>query len=863
MRRFVNVVVLMCMASSLALARTEDFSSDWLFMRDDVTDAQAVDFEETNWDRVVLPHTARIEQFVTTEGAPQWQGICWYRKHFILSANDTNRVVWLKFEAAMNVAEVWVNGQKLTQHLGGFLPFAVDLTEVVRVGQDNVVAVRLDNRDNPITGPKPLEQLDFNMYSGLYRKVHFIVKDRLHITDPILANKVASGGLFVTTPQVSQQQATVKIQTHVQNQGDGERQVTVVCHLMDVEQGSILTQRSEVVTLAAGQDQDVVQEIMVDQPRLWSPRHPHLYQVRVELMEADQMIDCEQTRIGIRHIAMDKDGFAINGERLFLRGTNRHQEYPYIGYALSDAAQYRDAKIIKDAGFDYIRLSHYPHSPAFMDACDELGLVVMDCIPGWQYMGGHEFQELQYQNCHDMIRRDRNHPCVILWEVSLNETRMSNEFIETTHQIAHTEYPGDQCYTCGWTYGYDVFIQARQHGGCHKVTDRPCLVSEYGDWEYYAQNAGLNQDAWGDLKDDDRNSRMLRWHGERALLQQVTNFQEAHNDNRQTIAFADGLWVMYDYNRGYAPDIESSGCVDLARVPKYSYHFFRSQRDIDEQGAMVFIASHWQSDSSTTVKVFSNAAEVELLLNDQVVARQGPDTDKFSNHLNHPPFTFTVPAFEPGVLKALAYQDGEVVATHEVKTPDSVVRLSLELALEGQPLCQQGKDSVFAHASLLDEAGTLVSDAWENVWYAVTGDLQLVGMNPFATEAGISSILVQSEVKNAQGALYGLALIPQDDQWRVVWSGQGINGAPVSGATLHYTTDGTDPTSTSPVITGSLAANDELKVALVTGQQVLLVADARTEKYCSPGSVRQGVSQTRPGATLQQVFAVGPAQGPQ
>ena len=151
--------------------------------------------------------------------------------------------------------------------------------------------------------------------------------------------------------------------------------------------------------------------------------------------------------------------------------------------AVGDAAQYRDAKKIKDAGFDYLRLSHYPPSPAFLDACDELGLVVMDCIPGWQYFDREspEFAQLQLENCRQMMRRDRNHPCVILWEVSLNESWMTDSFIAASHAAAHREYPGDQCYTCGWTRGYDVFIQARQHGGCTQETEQACLVSEYGD----------------------------------------------------------------------------------------------------------------------------------------------------------------------------------------------------------------------------------------------------------------------------------------------------------------------------------------------------------------------------------------------
>jgi beta-galactosidase len=235
---------------------------------------------------------------------------------------------------------------------------------------------------------------------------------------------------------------------------------------------------------------------------------------------------------------------------------------------------------------------------------------------------------------------------------------MTDSFIAASHAAAHEEYPGDQCFTCGWLEGYDVFIQARQHGGCVEVTDRACVVSEYGDWEYYAQNAGLSQEAWADLSPGEANSRQLRSHGERAMLQQATNFQEAHNDNRKTLAFADGLWVMYDYNRGYAPDLESSGCMDLFRLPKLARHFFRSQRDagdrlpVAESGPMVFIASFWTPDSARDVRVFSNCDEVELRLNGASLGRRPPDDDRMSTHLAHPPFNLPVGRFEPRTLQA-------------------------------------------------------------------------------------------------------------------------------------------------------------------------------------------------------------------
>ena len=310
--------------------------------------------------------------------------------------------------------------------------------------------------------------------------------------------------------------------------------------------------------------------------------------------------DAETLRIGIRRISISNDGFSVNGEKLFLRGTNRHQEYPYIGYALSDAAQYRDARKIKEAGFDYVRLSHYAHSPAFMDACDELGLVVMDCIPGWQYFKAEPaFAELQYRNCRDLVRRDRNHPCVILWEVSLNESPMPPEFVARTHAIAHEEYPGDQCFTAGWMRGYDVYLEARQHGGCHREKDSPLPGERVWRLGVLRDERRPEPGRLEHLTPAESNSRQLRWQGERALLQQATNFQEAHNDNLGTVAFADGLWVMYDYNRGYAPDIESSGCMDIFRLPKSSYYFFRSQRH-PAFGPMVFIASDWTPASAPT-----------------------------------------------------------------------------------------------------------------------------------------------------------------------------------------------------------------------------------------------------------------------
>ena len=809
----------------------------WRFLRDDPDGAHHSGFDDSHWESVTLPHSARVEALVTgppgTPGA-QWQGLCWYRRRLRLEPDDRGGEVLLRFEGAMNVAEVWLDGERVGGHWGGYLPFVLDLGSRLQPGREHLLAVRLDNRDNPITGPKPLAQLDFNLYSGLYRSVNLIRKDRLAITDPLLADQPAGGGVMVTYPLVSRERATVRVQTQVRNGYEEGHELAVRVSLAEPG-GRVVARASTPLTLGPGEDRHVAQELDVRSPRLWSPGEPSLYHLECMVLDGARVTDAEALRIGIRRITIDDGGFAINGERLFLRGANRHQEHPYVGYAVPDAAQYRDARRIKEAGFDYVRLSHYPQAPAFMDACDELGLVVMDCIPGWQYFNSDPaFVELQYRNCRELIRRDRNHPCVILWEVSLNESAMPPEFVARAHAIAHEEYPGDQCFTAGWTTGYDVFLQARQHGGCRDGSHRPCAVSEYGDWEYYAMNAGLDQTAWTDLTPAESNSRQLRWQGERALLQQATNFQEAHNDNLGTIAFADGLWVMYDYNRGYASDVESSGCMDLFRLPKFSRHFFRSQRP-PATGPVVFIASHWVPGSATDVRVFSNCEEVTLSLDGRLLERRRPDQSRIATRLAHPPFTFRTGGFRPGRLEAVGYVGGSPVARHAVRTPGPIERLTLAVDLAGRPLDGGQRDLLFCHATLRDAQGAVVPDGWENVAFGATGDAALVGRNPYSSEAGISSIL--ADVRPGRGAVsvYGLAIVSGGGAARVLGAALALRGdSPSYG--LVYTTDGTEPGPSSPRYQGPVEPAPGLRAALVVQGKVLALLAASEPKFRIPAT---------------------------
>lgn len=732
-----------------AHAADTNLNAGWQFYRvDDRQIASADQVPARAWTRVDLPHAARLEPRVPT--AP-WQGTAYYKKRLDVTLRPGERAI-LRFEGVMNVADVWLNGMHLGQHMGGYLPFAFDITAALNAGGANELVVRANNEDNPVTGPKPLKDLDYIQHGGIYRDVRLVIKPAVHITDEMLSNTPGGGGVFVTYPKAGKAAAVVQVRTEVANTSDTAQLVTLRHAL--AWQGKAVGQAQEQVRLAAGERRHVTLSIALDRPNLWSPGEPNLYALASTVVSTAGL-DAVTHRIGVRRLAFEGARLLLNGEPLQLRGVNRHQEYPYIGYALSPQADARDALLIKRYGFDFVRLSHYPQSPAFMRAADELGLMVLPAIPGWQFHNPDPaFARQVVQTCADMIRRDRNHPSVVAWECSLNETQMPDPLIKALHATVHAEYPGDQAHSAGWVpQTYDLYLQARQHriGSKHPLPVKPLIVSEYGDWEYYAMNAGFNQTAWSDLKPADRSSRQGLGQGEARLLQQARNVAEARDDNAATPAFADGYWVMFDYARGYAPDLEESGALSIERLPKFAAQFFRSQRSATERapqrgpqwggGPMVFIASYWQAGSAPRVRVFSNADDVELLLDGKLVGRQKSGPSAAHPHLAHPPLEFETGGFVPGELVARAYTKGRLVAEHRVRTPEAPAALALALDDMGVPVAEG--DLLFLRARVLDARGTTVPASGRDVAFSDVQGAQIVGSAVATLEAGVASVLVR------------------------------------------------------------------------------------------------------------------------
>lgn len=706
--------------------------------------------QENEWSVVDLPHSPFVAEL---DGQNHWFGECEYQRTIARPPDAPAGPCMLYVGAAMHTAEVFVDGLACGRHAGGYLPFEVDLTALIADRQTHTLTLHLDNRDNPDVPPgKPFADLDFCWYGGLYRRVELRFYDYVHITDAIGAATPASGGIFVRTLAAKGSCATISVGTHVRNTRSTDQRLLLEIEVLH-EGRPVAVPKHQELAVAANSSATHECQLEIAYPRLWQPDAPCLHHARVTLRsEAGVQLDQRTIRFGIRRIAFSRsEGFTINGQRRRLRGTNRHQEHPCVGYAVPAAAQRRDARRIREAGFDYVRLSHYPQSSDFLDACDELGIVVMNCIPGWQFIGGTNFRDACCQNARDLIRRDRNHPCVVLWELALNETAMDEAFMSRLHAIGHEEYPGDQMFTCGWLDAYDVFIHSRQHGRIltWENDNKALVIAEYGDWEFYASNEGFDQKTGAGVFAEWSNSRQRRRDGERGLRQQAFNHLVALNETLSSPAVFDGQWSMFDYPRGYDPVRAACGVMDIFRLPKFSYHFYRSQRDPEEcghgwqVGPVVFIASHWTPASHLEVPVFSNCDEVELRLNGTVIGRERPARTAFTQHLPHPPFVFHLASFLPGTLKAIGYIKHAPAASHMIATPNVASQLSLAIDDMGVSARPSESDVLIAHARFHDGNNVLCVEESSMVTFSITGSVTLLGSAAVPAEAGIASIMLR------------------------------------------------------------------------------------------------------------------------
>ncbi|WP_314587818.1 discoidin domain-containing protein [Paenibacillus terrigena] len=715
-----------------------NMNSDWGFYRGDLAGSETIDFNDQAFANITIPHTMRLEKKHANGGRAVYQGIGWYRRYFTVDEMYRGNTINIDFEGVMTDSDIYLNGEKIYTRNGGYVGFSVDITDKVKFGETNVLAVKVSSNDSPDTPPgKPLANLDFHYYGGIYRDVSMRITNDLHISDALQADRTASGGVFVTYPEVSKTTAKVNVKTHVINKNNTSTDTKVVSKIVDKEGNIVAQGEADAASILAGGDKQFNQDLTVTSPKLWHPDTPYLYSLVSEVYNASTLVDSVTTKIGIRTIAYKADGFYINGERLYLRGANRHQAYQNIGDAAPNAMQYRDAMQIKENGFNAVRATHYPNDPAFLDAADELGLLVIECQPGWQnFTKSQKFYDLTLRDTREMIRRDRNRPSVILWETSLNETGYSAKWAEEVTTIAHAEYPGNQMYTAA-----DHGLQGSFYDVNYKVVDTN-WEADPSKWTDFDPNKPFFTREWGDFEES---SKALRKEGEDAMNTQILTRQSYLNgDGYSDWGGLDAndriggyfLWSWNDYARGSTTKTLGSGTVDIDRYEKYDYYWLQSMQSARNSvvGPMVFIASTYSQASSLNINVFSNSDSVKLYQNNVLVKELTREESlksvpNIAKKGGSPIFTFTLDKFAAGELRAEAILDGKVVKTHTVKTPGQAAGIEIEVRDRGIAPVADGSDLTPVYFKVVDANGTVVPNYEGNIKIAVTGEGELVGKN--------------------------------------------------------------------------------------------------------------------------------------
>ena len=746
-----------------------NFNPGWRFHKGDVAGAEALNFDDSAWQVVSTPHTVELEP-AEASGGRNYQGIAWYRKHFVVPAAMQGQLVTVYFEAIMGKQEVFLNGKLVRKHAGGYLPFSVNLTDYgIKAGDKCVLAVMTDNSNDKNYPPgKPQYTLDFAYHGGIYRDVWLIGKSDVSITDALEANKVAGGGVFVHFDQISEKKAQVFVDTEVKNSGTARRVVTVETTLTDAS-GKKVKQTSSRVMLNAGESVTVKQKMQVSNPHLWSPDSPYLYRVESRVTEGKLALDGGVTRVGIRKAEFkDKDGFWLNGKPFGqLVGANRHQDFAYVGNALPNSQQWRDAKRLRDAGCRIVRVAHYPQDPSFMDACDELGIFVIVATPGWQYWNKDpEFARLVHENTRMMIRRDRNHASVLMWEPILNETRYPLDFALEALQITKDEYPypgrpvaAADVHSEGVKEHYDVVYG--WPGDDVKGVARQCI---------FTREFGENVDDWYAHNNNNRASRS--W-GERPMLVQALSLAKSYDEMYQTNGqFIGGAqWHPFDHQRGYHPDPYWGGIFDAFRQPKYAYYMFRSQtaanlnHPLAERGPMVYIAHEMSQFSDKDVVVFSNCDSVRLSIYDGTRSWTKPVVHAKGHMPNAPVvfenvwdfweargYSYVQKNWQKVNLVAEGIRNGEVVCTTKKMPSRRSTKLQLRVDYQNSPLVADGSDFIVVVAEVTEDSGKVRLLAKENVEFKVEGEGEIIGdatigANPRAVEFGSAPVLIRSTRK--------------------------------------------------------------------------------------------------------------------
>ena len=612
----------------------------WKFSESYRDDMIKPSFDESSMMEVRIPHTVKEVPFHYFDES-EYQMLSCYRRTFTAPEQWKGKSVKLTFDGVAHEAVVFLNGVKIISHHSGYTAFTADISDSLVFGEENVITVRCDSRESLNIPPFGFV-IDYMTYGGIYRDVYIDVRDKAYLKDVFITTKLADRYEEEGVIKVKSSQTVSKIQLSegVKNEDFIIRQLIRPYgdeDYKEISKGTI----KEIRGKSSESEKELLVKSYCGEVTLWDVDNPALYEIKTELIEStetgEKVIDENITRIGFRRAQFKVNGFYLNGKKLKIRGLNRHQSYPYVGYAMPESMQKRDADILKkELGLNAVRTSHYPQSQHFIDRCDELGLLVFTEFPGWQHIGDSDWKDQAVENVREMVTQYRNHPSIILWGVRINESVDDDEFYTRTNAVCRELDPsrqtgGVRCYKKGSfledVYTYNDFSHTGDNKGCEKKSDitsnvdKPYFISEYNGHMYPTKSFD-----W-----EEHRMEHMRRHAN------VINEVAKQSD----IAGSFG-WCMFDYNThkdfGSGDRICYHGVMDMFRNPKLAATIYKMQQDTEpvlEISSSMDIGEH-PGGNRGDVYILSNADSVKMYKNDELIKEYFMDDSPYE-YLKHGP----------------------------------------------------------------------------------------------------------------------------------------------------------------------------------------------------------------------------------
>ncbi|MFA6688495.1 MAG: glycoside hydrolase family 2 TIM barrel-domain containing protein [Sphaerochaetaceae bacterium] len=603
----------------------------WRFAREERPGWTSAGFDDSSWEEVDIPHTnMTLERHYFDDSSCGF--VSCYRRWVSVPADWNGMRLFLRFEAIASCAQVFVDGTPVFGHEGGYTPFEGEITRFAEPGRRVCLAVVVDSTERAEVPPFG-GAMDYLAFGGIYRNVSLAAMPKVALSHL----RVRTLSPLDELPEIDVDVFPMDLDDLRRSGGESSFEAGSLCLELEIVDASGNVLDSATSSLSADNDYSR----LVCRPEgvlLWSPSRPVLYRAVVALKAGDEELDRLSVRFGVREVTFTASGFFLNGEMMKLQGLDRHQCYPYIGYAAPDSLQQADAQLLKDVlCVDMVRTSHYPQSPAFLDRCDELGLLVLPEIPGWQHVGdGEHWRDLCLDNVRAMIERDWNHPSIVAWGVRINESPDDHDLYSRTNALAHMLDPTRP--TCGVRnfagsellediYTYNDFI----HRGDNAALDDPKRVTKSKTAPYLVTE--FNGHMYPTKRYDDERHRTEH------ALRHARVLDAMYGNPR--ICGAIG-WCMADYSThaafGSGDQVCYHGVCDQFRIPKLAAWVYASQRSskpVMAVSSTMSIGDHPGGDLGT-VAVFTNCDRVDLYLDGAPVGRYYPARDRFPN-LPHPP----------------------------------------------------------------------------------------------------------------------------------------------------------------------------------------------------------------------------------